>query len=82
MRVLLTLRQSAIPREQLTRSAGAYTQVMYGSIPLGGILAGVLGEWLGTRGAAATGALLLAESIAPMLTRAIRTLTTPAQSTT
>lgn len=77
----LTLRQSAIPREQLTRSAGAYTQVMYGSIPLGGILAGALGEWLGTRGAAATGALLLAGSIAPMLTRAIRTLTTPAQST-
>lgn len=76
----LTLRQSAIPREQLTRSAGAYSQVMYGSIPLGGILAGVLGEWLGTRSGTAAGALLLACSILPMLTRAIRTLTTPAQS--
>lgn len=78
----LTLRQSAIPREQLTRSAGAYSQVMYGSIPLGGILAGVLGEWLGTRSATAAGALMLACSILPILTRAIRTLTTPAQSTT
>lgn len=71
----LTLRQAAIPRDQLTRSAGAYTQVMYGSIPLGGALAGVLGESLGTRLAAAVGAVLLACSILPMLTRPIRTLT-------
>lgn len=70
----LTLRQSAIPRTQLTRSAGAYTQVMYGSIPLGGALAGVLGQSLGTRYATAVGALLLACSILPMLTRHIRTL--------
>ncbi|WP_172669741.1 MFS transporter [Arsenicicoccus sp. oral taxon 190] len=71
----LTLRQAAIPRDQLTRSAGAYTQVMYGSIPLGGALAGVLGESLGTRRATAAGAVLLACSILPMLTRHIRTLT-------
>lgn len=77
----LTLRQAVIPREQLTRSAGAYSQVMYGSIPLGGILAGLFGEWLGTRSAAAAGALLLACSILPMLTRAIRSLTTPAPGT-
>lgn len=75
----LTLRQAAIPRDQLTRSAGAYTQVMYGSIPLGSGLAGVLGESLGTRPAAATGALLLASSLLPMLTRHIRTLTTVTQ---
>lgn len=78
----LTLRQAAIPRDQLTRSAGAYTQVMYGSIPLGSALAGVLGESLGTRPAAATGALLLACSLLPMLTRPIRTLTTVTQPTT
>lgn len=72
----LTMRQAAIPRDQLTRSAGAYTQVMYGSIPLGGALAGVLGESLGTRAATATGAILLACSILPMLSRHIRRLTT------
>lgn len=71
----LTLRQASIPRDQLTRSAGAYTQVMYGSIPLGGILAGLLGEALGARTATTIGALLLAASITPMLTRHIRTLT-------
>lgn len=76
----LTLRQSAIPREQLTRSAGAYTQVMYGSIPLGGILAGALGSALGVRWAAATGALLLIASIIPMCTRRIWALPTPADA--
>lgn len=71
----LTLRQAAIPRDQLTRSAGAYTQVMYGSIPIGGVLAGLLGEALGTRLATVAGAGLLACSILPMLTPHIRGLT-------
>lgn len=73
----LTLRQSSIPRDQLTRSAGAYTQVMYGSIPIGGVLAGVLGEALGARPAAIIGALLMCLSVTPMLPRSIRTLTLP-----
>lgn len=78
----LTLRQAAIPRDQLTRSAGAYTQVMYGVIPLGGALAGVLGEELGTREATAVGALLMTCSVIPMLTRHIRRLTTTTPSAT
>ena len=73
----LTLRQSSIPRDQLTRSAGSYTQVMYGSIPIGGVLAGVLGEAVGARPAAIIGALLMCLSVTPMLPRSIRTLTLP-----
>jgi len=56
---------------------------MYGSIPLGSGLAGLLGESLGTRPAAtALGALLLVCSLLPMLTRPIRTLTTVIQVNT
>lgn len=65
---------------RLTRSAGAYTQVMYGSIPLGGVLAGALGSALGVRWAAAAGALLLIASIIPMCTRRIWALPTPADA--
>lgn len=67
----LTLRQSVIPKDQLTRSAGAYTQVMYGSIPIGSALAGFLGQTLGTRLATAIGAILLIVSIIPMVSRRI-----------
>lgn len=52
----LTLRQTVIARDQLTRSAGAYTQVMYGSIPIGSALAGLAGETLGSRWAVIAGA--------------------------
>jgi hypothetical protein len=66
-----------IPSNQLARSVGAYRQIMYGSIPVGAALAGVLGEGLGTRAAIALGALGLAFSALPMLTRRIRALPTP-----
>ena len=45
----LTLRQTVIPPSLLARSGGAYRQVMYGSIPIGSALAGVVGELVGTR---------------------------------
>lgn len=63
----LTMRQRAIPRPQLTRSAGAYTQVMYGSIPLGSVAAGFLGQHYGTRAATFVGAIGLFCSLLPML---------------
>ncbi|MCC9173482.1 MFS transporter [Arthrobacter sp. zg-Y179] len=66
----LTMRQQLIPREELTRSAGAYTQVMYGSIPLGALLAGVVGATLGVRAGVLIGALGLVLSAVPMLTPA------------
>lgn len=70
----ITMRQSMIPRDQLTRSAGAYTQVMYGAIPLGAATAGLLGETLGTRIATTIGAAVLALSMLPMITRSILNL--------
>jgi MFS family permease len=73
----VTLRQIVIPPKQLARSVGAYRQIMYGSIPIGAALAGVLGETLGTQTAVALGTLGLALSALPMLRRRIRALPTP-----
>jgi MFS family permease len=73
----LTLRQTVIPRILLTRSAGAYRQVMYGSIPIGSALAGVVGELAGTRPGVLVGAAGMAVSALPMFTRRIRTLRDP-----
>lgn len=73
----LTMRQMMIPDGQLSRSAGAYTQVMYGSIPLGSALAGLIGEALGTRTGVILGAVGLAISALPMMTRQVRTLRLP-----
>lgn len=64
----LTMRQQLIPRDELTRSAGAYTQVMYGSIPLGALAAGVVGEALGARTGVLIGAIGLVVSAVPMFT--------------
>ncbi|MCC9203939.1 MFS transporter [Arthrobacter sp. zg-Y769] len=77
----LTMRQQLIPRDELTRSAGAYTQVMYGSIPLGALLAGVVGETMGVRAGVLIGAVGLVLSAVPMLTPAflrLRTIPVPA----
>jgi MFS family permease len=73
----LTLRQTVIPRSLLARSGGAYRQVMYGSIPIGSALAGVIGELAGTRAGVAIGTVGLALSALPMLTRRILTLHSP-----
>lgn len=64
----LTMRQRLIPKGQLTRSAGAYSQVMYGSIPIGAIVAGGVGQALGARTGILLGAIGLVVSAAPMLT--------------
>ncbi len=73
----LTLRQIAIPEHILTRSAGAYTQVMYGSIPLGALLAGLVGSAAGPRFGVGLGAVGMAASALPMTARAVRNLSTP-----
>lgn len=67
----LTMRQTAIPKDQLTRSAGAYSQVMYGSIPVGSALAGLLGQHYGTRAAVLVGAIGMLCSMLPMLSRKV-----------
>lgn len=70
----LTLRQTVIPGTQLARSGGAYSQVMYGTIPIGAALAGVIGETLGTRTGVLLGAAGLVLSALPMLSRRILAL--------
>lgn len=64
----VTMRQRLIPKGSLTRSAGAYTQIMYGSIPIGSALAGAIGHGLGARTGIFIGALGLVLSAIPMLT--------------
>ncbi len=73
----LTLRQTILPRELLTRSAGAYTQIIYGSIPIGAVLAGVIGEHLGTRVGVLFGAIGFAVSALPVLLGRIRSFDLP-----
>lgn len=73
----LTLRQSVIPDHVLTRSAGAYTQIMYGSIPLGALLAGLTGTTAGPRFGVVAGAIGMTASALPMTARVVRTLRTP-----
>jgi MFS family permease len=77
----LTLRQTVIPSDQLARSVGAYRQIMYGSIPIGSALAGVIGATAGTRVGVAAGAIGLALSALPMLAGKIRRLPTAAAAT-
>ena len=73
----LTLRQTVIPADQLARTVGAYRQIMYGSIPIGSALAGVIGAAAGTHAGVAAGTVGLALSALPMLVRRIRELPTP-----
>lgn len=77
----LTMRQQLIPADQLTRSAGAYTQVMYGSIPIGSMLAGLIGAAWGPRTAILLGATGLVLSALPMLTPAFLRIKTTTGTT-
>jgi hypothetical protein len=60
---------------------GAYRQVVYGSIPVGAALAGVLGEVAGSHAAVALGAAGLELSALPMLTQRVLALATPQAAT-
>lgn len=73
----LTMRQIVIPADQRARSAGAYSQVMYGTIPLGSAVAGMLGSAIGSRWAVLVGAILLTASALPMWTTVMRGLRFP-----
>jgi MFS family permease len=73
----ITLRQVIIPPTQLSRTTGGYRLIMYGSIPLGSAMGGVLGVTFGSRAGVAMGAIGLAASALPMLTRAVRSLREP-----
>lgn len=73
----VTLRQTVIPRNQLARTIGGYRLLMYGSIPIGSALGGVLGEAFGSRTGVAIGTIAFAVSALPMFAPAIRRLRDP-----
>ena len=72
-----TLRQTVIPAEELAPTIGAYRFLMFGSIPIGSALGGVLGAALGGRAGVAIGTATLAVSALPMFARPIRSLRSP-----
>lgn len=73
----VTLRQTVIPRTQLARTNGGYRLLMYGSIPIGSALGGVIGEALGSRTGVAIGTIAFAVSALPMYAPTIRRLRDP-----
>jgi MFS family permease len=78
----ITLRQTVIPHRQLARTNGGYRLLMYGSIPIGSALGGVLGDALGSRAGVAIGTIGLALSALPMFARTIRRLRDPKDART
>jgi MFS family permease len=48
--VLMSLRQALIPQELFGRVQGAWRTVVWGALPLGGLLGGVLAGVMGLRG--------------------------------
>ena len=73
----LTLRQIVAPKNALARTGAGYRLIIYGVIPLGSALGGVVGGALGSRAAVAVGAVGMALSAVPMMTRRIRGLAAP-----
>jgi MFS family permease len=73
----LTLRQIVAPRNALARTGAGYRLIIYGVIPVGSALAGVIGASLGSRTAVAIGAAGMTASMIPMLSRRIRLLHAP-----
>lgn len=76
----ITLRQTVIPRGSLARSNGGYRLLIFGVLPLGSALGGLIGTSLGSRAGLMAGAIGLTASALPMLQRRIRRLRTPADA--
>ena len=57
-----SIRQSSVPRESLGRMNAAYRFIVSGTLPLGALLGGALGSWVGLRGGIviAAGGMVLA----------------------
>ncbi|MGI8450220.1 MAG: MFS transporter [Streptosporangiaceae bacterium] len=72
----VTLRQIVVPTGSLARSNGGYRLLIFGAIPFGSALAGLIGAHAGARTGVLIGALGLAVSGVPMYLRRIRTLPT------
>ncbi|GAB3966814.1 MFS transporter [Plantactinospora veratri] len=76
----VTLRQVVAPRGSLARTNGGYRLLIYGVLPVGSALGGVLGQAAGARTGVAVGTFGLVVSALPMLGRRVRTLRSPQQA--
>ena len=72
-----TLRQVAIPADHLARTTGGYRLLIYGSIPVGAALGGLIGSAYGARTGVAVGTAGLVISALPMVAGSIRRLRDP-----
>lgn len=73
----VTLRQIVAPRGSLARTNGGYRLLIFGVLPLGSLVGGVIGQTAGSHTGVAIGSVGLAVSALPILARRIRTLATP-----
>ena len=69
-----TYRQIASPPEMLSRVMATVRFVSWGAIPIGGLFAGVVGAWLGPRGALVVLAVLTVVSPVILLASPVRRL--------
>lgn len=75
-----TLRQAVVGTGSLARSMGSYRVIIFGVIPFGSAIGGVLGETLGSRTGVAIGTVCFALSATPMVFGRIRALGKPADA--
>ncbi|HEX8081118.1 MAG TPA: MFS transporter [Jatrophihabitans sp.] len=73
----VTLRQVVAPRGSLARTNGGYRLLIFGVIPFGSALGGVIGQLASSRAGVAVGAIGLTLSAIPMARRHVRTLRDP-----
>lgn len=73
----VTLRQVVAPKGGLARTNGGYRLLIFGVIPVGSALGGVVGSTLGSRAGVLVGAAALTGSAFPMVTRKIRRIRRP-----
>jgi MFS family permease len=73
----VTLRQVVAPRGSLARTNGGYRLLIFGVIPFGSALGGVLGQLAGSRTGVAIGTIGMTISAIPMVRRQVRTLRDP-----
>jgi hypothetical protein len=77
-----TLRQIVVPKDQIARTNGGYRFLMYGSIPIGSLAAGILGTTFNPHLGVTAGTIGLAISALPMLTPRVRRLAQPQDAIT
>lgn len=75
-----TLRQAVVGPGALARSMGSYRVIIFGVIPFGSAIGGVLGETLGSRTGVAIGTVCFAISATPMVFGRVRRLGLPEEA--